>query len=348
MRTAISRCRTAFSAVLVLGGCAVTKNNDPDSDPSGTTDAGTSDPTTDAGTTDAGDPEPEVVDPPEGDYLDDTVDEEVPELDAAALTTAGNLALAEAVSVNGGPAVAAYFEALGDSDAACPVWNVSDGTPFWFDSCTTDSGAYFDGYGYHYEYVGESDGSNTWTGFAINTLATITTADGHVFEGAGAAGYLTGVDAGGNDVWYSYVQPGFSYDGAAAEGTWLDDGLDPNMTWYALRVPASGGVAATLNGSAKVSDGPLAALVFNDILLLDELLGSSCPEEPHGSLSVLDNDGHWIDVYFDGPEWEGPETPPELCDGCGAAWYRGTFLGEACFDFSPLADSDNFPFVDQE
>ena len=336
------RTSALMAFAMVLSACSGT---DDKSDSTDTVDPGTD---VDAGTTDTDPVEPDIVDPPEGDYLDDSAGSELPELDGAALTAAVNQAIADAMYVHGGPAVAGYFEALAQADSSCPQWGEDAGTPFWFDACTTESGATFDGYGYHYEYVGEADGEITWTGLAINTVGTITTPEGVTFEGGGSASYLTGTNEWDQDIWYSVIQPGFAYDGDAAEGTWLADGLDPDMAWYAVRGVDGVGAAATLNGSARVPDGAISALVFSEILLYDEAFGSSCPIEPSGSLSVLDNDGHWVDIYFDGPVWEGPETPAEACDGCGAAWYRGAYLGEACFDFSVLADWQSYPFAPLE
>ena len=47
-------------------------------------------------------------------------------------------------------------------------------------------------------------------------------------------------------------------------------------------------------------------------------------------------DGSWYDVLFDGPNDLQPETPPDLCDGCGQVYYQGDAMGEACADFSAL------------
>jgi len=292
------------------------------------------------------DKEAEIVDPPEGDYLSDDVDDTLPDLDGTALTAAIDAAIAQSMQVHGGPVVSAYVEALAGMDSACPTWGVDNGTPFWFDTCTSDAGTTFDGYGYHAEYDNYDDGDAVYSGLALYTVAQIESADGSVFEGAGGASFLQGVDSNGFDVWSSYVQPGFAYDGAAAAGTWLADGLDPEMTWYALKDPTSGGAASVLSGSATVADGPIAAIVFDELLMIDAAWGSSCPIEPHGGISVLDDEGNWIDLFFHGPEWEGTPTPEELCDGCGEAWYAGTYLGEACFDFSPLADWGNYPFAE--
>ena len=287
---------------------------------------------------------PPVVDPPTGDYLAPEDPDSAADLDITALSAAVNEALAVALRLHGGPPVAAYRELIAEADASCPVFGTSGGTPYWFDSCTTAAGAHFDGYGYQYEYVDQADGETTWNGFAVSMAGSITGAGGATLEGSGSAAFLTGGNIYGQDVWYSVVQPGFSWNGASAEGTWLADGLDPDLVWYAVRGVDDIGAAATLNGSAGVGSESVAALVFSDILLIDEAFGSSCPMEPAGSISVLDNEGHWIDMEFDGPAWEGTPTPEALCDGCGAAWYRGTYLGEVCVDFAPLADWSSYPF----
>jgi len=295
---------------------------------------------------DSDDIEAEIVEPPDGDYLADDDGSAPPELNEAALTATINEAIAGSMEVHGGPVVAAYSEALAGMDSGCPTWGVDNGTPFWFDSCTSGTGTTFNGYGYHTEYDGYDDGDIVWNGMALYTVAELETPDGAVFRGAGGAGFMHGVNRDGLDVWSSYVQPGFAYDGAAAEGTWLADALDPEMSWYALRDPSGEGAASILSGAAQVADGPVAAIVFDQVLMIDAAWDSSCPIEPSGSISVLDNEGHWIDLYFHGPKWDGTPTPEDLCDGCGEAWFAGTYLGEACFDFSPLTTWSDYSFAE--
>lgn len=289
---------------------------------------------------------PEIVDPPEGDYLADDASDDLPVLDAAALSVAINEALTQAMALHGGPVTAAYTEAVSGMDSDCPTWGVDNGTPFWFDTCTSDSGTLFDGYGYQAVYTDELVDDTTFSGLALYTVARIVSPDGSVFEGAGGASFLQGVNASGQDVWSSYVHAGFAYDGRAAEGTWLADGLDPDMSWYAVRDPASGGAASVLTGSSAVTDSAIEAVVFDQLLLFNEVFGSSCPMEPNGSISVLDSEGHWFDLYFHGQYWGDPATPEDLCDGCGEAWYAGTYLGEVCLDFSPLRDWSAYPFAE--
>lgn len=334
------------SLCLVLFGVAC--GGAKESDPAPTTGETPSVEPTPGADSDNGEPaEPSIVEPSDAPYLDDSGDQTPPELDETVLGAAVDAALLEAIATHGAPAVEAYFEMLDESDGVCPRWAVSGDTPYWFDSCTTEGGTTFDGYGYHQTYAGPYDGGVTWYGRAMYSVARIVGADGRQFDGAGGAGFLTGTDASGNDVWYSYVQSGFSYDGPAAEGTWLAEGLDPELTWYALRAPSGIGAAVTLSGSARTTGDAVEVLVFNDLLLIDEAFGSSCPEEPNGSISVLDGEGHWFDLYFDGPTWGGDATPEDLCDGCAAAWFGGAYVGEVCVDFSPLSDWDGYPFASE-
>lgn len=328
----------ALLAGLLAVACAADKSDDDGA--SATTDNTTTDP----GTTG----ETEVVEDNTGDYVTPDDGSGLPELDAEALQVAIEDAVADLISVNGGPAINAYFEAIAGMDASCPTWTYDGDVPVWFDTCTSSNGTTFDGYGYQYQYIDESDGTNTWNGWAINTASTVTLPSGEVFRGAGGAGFLQGVTNDGLDVWYSYVQPGYSYDGPAADDTWLSAGIDPEVSWYAYRMPTGEGVAAALTGTAEVDDGgAVSAMVFSDLLLIDEAFGS-CAIEPAGGMSVLDREGHWIDLFFDGPQWEGTPTPEDLCDGCGSAWYLGEYLGEVCIDWSPLSDWDAYPFADQE
>ncbi|MDG1480563.1 MAG: hypothetical protein P8R54_13280 [Myxococcota bacterium] len=236
-----------------------------------------------------------------------------------------------------GPIVSVYSALLAQSDSTCPLWSDYKGTPLWYDTCTADAGVSFSGYGLTQPWEGTDDGSgNRWWGTQIYSIATITDADGQVLTTGGSVASLTGVSADGAALIYALIEGSFSWDGPEAAGTWLDWGSTPSITWFSLRDPDSGGQVITVSGAITIDDGPIAAVVLDNIYLTDELLGSSCGEEPSGTISVLDSDGRWYDLIFDGPTDAVPEVAAGVCDGCATVWYRGSPLGEACVDFSIL------------
>ena len=148
----------------------------------------------------------------------------------------------------------------------------------------------------------------------------------------------------GVEIFYSYIEGGYSWDGPEADGTWLDWGVEPTLVWYASRDPSSGGKAITLSSSVSIDSGPFTAVFMDGVYLYEEVLGSSCGIEPSGTISLLDSEGRWTDLIFDGPTEFNAEVDAAVCDGCATAWYRGTALGEACIDFSALTDWEDSPW----
>ena len=61
-------------------------------------------------------------------------------------------------------------------------------------------------------------------------------------------------------------------------------------------------------------------------------------------MSVRDLDGDWYDVVFDGPTDWGADSDPDLCDGCGEAYFRGEDVGAVCPDFSGLNGWEGTPW----
>ncbi len=275
----------------------------------------------------------------EAPYLADPDGSEAPDFSSDDVAAAVEDALILITQLDVEPIVSVYDALLDQSDSSCPLWSDYKGTPLWYDTCTADSGVRFDGYGLAQPWEGTDDGSgNLWWGTQLYSIATITDADGQVFTTGGSAASLSGVSADGAELTYKVIEGGFSWDGPEAAGTWLDRGITPTLAWYSGRDPGSGGQVITVSGSITIDEGPIAAVVLDSIYLTDEILGSSCGEEPSGTISVLDSEGRWYDLIFDGPTDAVPEVPADVCDGCATAWYRGAPLGEACVDFSVLRD----------
>jgi len=291
-------------------------------------------------------PDPEEDDEP---YLSDDTDVDLPSFDAEAVGAALGAAMTDARQISAVPVVAGYFEATAGMDETCPGWLNFDGTEYWYDYCTTLDGTTFDGYGAHvlFEDYPLGDG-NYWDGYQISSLGSVTTPAGDVFEAAGAAYVLWTEASDGGLIYQSYVEGGFSYDGPAAAGTWLEDNLSPTLSTYAIAYPGFGpgaddGNAIVLSGQVLVEDASVAAVVFEELFIYDETLGSPCPSEPDGMISVLNTSGVWVDLVFDGGQW-GEAVDPAVCDGCGSAWYQGNLLGEVCADFSGLTDWGTNPW----
>jgi len=277
-------------------------------------------------------------------YIDPAEDPDPADFDAAEVAAIVEQALVGARGVHAGPVVAAYDEAIASVDEACPLWTSDGTTPYWVGGCTTDAGATFDGYGTQIVYESFPDGDIIWDGQAVNGVGAIETEAGHTFVAGGLAQRLAGVQSDGMFVFYSAMNEGFAYDGPAAAGTWLADGLSPELTTYALFDDATDGRALYLTGRVEVPDGPVQAVVFEQLLLIDAALGSPCPQEPSGGLSVLGEDG-WYDLTFHGPQFEsGDEYDASRCDGCGTAWHKGVSIGEACIDFSSMTDWSDSPW----
>jgi len=240
--------------------------------------------------------------------------------------------------------ITAYAEVTADMDD-CPTFYSSDGIDYWYDSCETAGGTAYEGYAYTSDYVDyEGGGGNIWSGEEVNGVATVVSADGSTFEAAGTATVLSVTNEAGQELYYSAMSEGFAYDGAAADGTWLAAELSPEIAMYALVDPATGGRALVITGRAIVDSDTLHAVVLDDITLFDEALGSTCPTEPSGTVSVLDAEGVWTDLVFDGPDLDGGGGEAEDCDGCAAAWQGADYLGEACIDFSALLGWEDTPF----
>ncbi len=292
--------------------------------------------------TDSGDAwtEPARDDP----YIDAAPDPDPAAFDAAEVVVVVEQALVGARAVHAGPVIAAYNEAIASVGDDCPLWTSDGTTPYWVGGCSTADGATFDGYGTRLVYEGFADGDVVWDGEAVNGVGAIETAAGHTFIAGGLAQRLAGVQSDGALVFYSALNAGFAYDGPASTGTWLADGLSPELVTYALLDDTTGGRALYLTGRVEVPDGPVRAVVFEELLLIDAALGGACPQEPSGGLSVLGVDG-WYDLTFHGPQLEsGEDVDASRCDGCGTAWHKGVAIGEACIDFSSMTDWIDSPW----
>jgi hypothetical protein len=240
------------------------------------------------------------------------------------------------------PVHAAYTRAMGESNGICPYEYVTPDGNYWFDSCSTESGASYDGYVFAYEAVGEPDpyGSGMltdyWSAFGG---AVVTDSAGNVLELSGAiTEYHSYGDSGGIwvDAWYVDLSGTFRWDGPEARGTWLEDGYDPDLSWQRTAAAELGAGGVYLTGGYSGLPGGWA-VAFDENQVGHELLGYPCTEEPTGTVSVRAPDGAWYDVRFDG--WlYGEEGSPAACDGCGRAFLAGDELGRVCVSVDTLLE----------
>ena len=74
------------------------------------------------------------------------------------------------------------------------------------------------------------------------------------------------------------------------------------------------------------------AVVFDSLNVVDHasrIMGCEC--EPHGSVAILTQEGHWFDLEFESMDIEGLD--PNLgCDQCTTVWFEDHPLGEVCIN----------------
>ncbi|MEL6346861.1 MAG: hypothetical protein AAFV53_27355, partial [Myxococcota bacterium] len=269
-------------------------------------------------------------------YLGDAPAEDDAAFSPEEVAAAIEAALDQAMSLNAEPIVSIYEEMMAGADAGCPQWTENDGNPLWLDTCTASSGTRFEGYGLYFPLNNLPDGTgNVWNGVQLFSVANMTTPGGDVLTLGGEAGQLVGTNAAaGYQVFNTYMADGYQWDGANTQ-SWLDLGISPQLSLFAYRYD-NGSTVTQLSALIELEDGPIQAVVLDDLYILDTPGDIYCEAEPSGTISLLDADGRWYDLIFDGPAQGQLDVPEESCDGCATTWYRGTSLGDACADFSAL------------
>lgn len=253
--------------------------------------------------------------------------------------------LASALDLNAAPVLAAYEASLESADEGCPDWYEQDGNVFWYSYCTSDSGAYFDGYGFTYVYEDTElmgEGGGLWDGVALSGAATITQPDGGSFHYGGYAYLAQGwQEAYSADLYYSALAGAFVWDSPEAAGTWISDGASPAYTLYLLD-SSQYGRAVYMAGSAVLEGGLASAIDVNEVGLYDTGWGFPCDQEPAGTISVRSPAGTWVEVNYDvdGTTW----SMTGECDGCGEGFVEGASIGQVCSDFTGLLDWGETPW----
>jgi hypothetical protein len=269
------------------------------------------------------------------------------DLAAADLESAIDAAVASVLALNAAPVFPAYHAAMAGAQSDCPAYYDYQGSQYWYDQCSTDAGTSFSGYGFYQLYDDYDAGDGVvYDGESLSGVAQITTPEGYNFAAGGAAYNLVAyspVDAEWRYTYFaSVIQGAFAWDGPEADGTWLADGLAPDLSVAAYNTDY--GNFASVDGGLSGLGGDVDTVVFDGVVLIDASLGSSCPSEPSGTVSVRDAYGNWYDVVFDGPPDLETTADPDLCDGCGAAFFHGEPVGAVCADFTPLLDWETAPW----
>lgn len=265
-----------------------------------------------------------------------------PAIDADALGLAIEEAAGQVLSLNAVPVWQSYLAATATADAYCPAVYTGPEATYWFDQCTDSSGTSYAGYGYVIAYDDLPNEDYSMTARGLFSVATVDTASGDRFESGGSASWLVATNSGElpHTYYQSAINGSFTWTGPEADGTWMHSGLVPDLTVTAAWVPDNGfGDSAQLvylQGALSGMAGAHTALSFEGFRLATATLGSACELEPSGVISLRLEDGTWVDVLFDGPTDEDPAVGPGICDGCGAATWRGEPVGEVCADFSAL------------
>lgn len=277
-------------------------------------------------------------------YIYDEADEPGIDVDLDVLSNSVQAMLQDLYRLNASPVFDAYDQVDAWRTESCPREYSMDGNVYWFDQCTTASGAAFSGYGFVYRYEDYPMGDG-WTGDLdiLQGAAQVVTPDGDILDVAGGAQLTVAVhDSQPANLYTSVLRGTFDWDGPGAEGTWLEAGATPDLSIQVYERTDVGGRMVQLSGGVADLDTDLTAVLFDQVQLIENALGGSCEQEPSGVVSVRTAEGDWIDLVFDGPVEFGDPAPD--CDGKGRAWYRGQELGEVDVDFSVLFAQGGAPW----
>lgn len=277
--------------------------------------------------------------------------EKVPSLTTKQVETAISEGLAALVMLDPMDLHNSYESFRAASDENCPYYDEdyyeTYETTYWGDTCTTAAGAAFDGYGYSYEFDDYVSGDYTYPEYRyFYGTARMTDLDGNTWEGSGYSSYYQyryQFDPESvHSNWSSYGS--FDRTGSFDEENWVDNGFSYEIYRYLSYYGAYPGAVLTLDASISGLDTIAGTLNIDDFWMYSETLGSPCPEEPYGTISVRSDEGDWFDATFDGPPYWGGANFPEACDGCGDLYFQGVEMGTVCPDFSLLSGWEVVPW----
>ena len=236
-----------------------------------------------------------------------------------------------------------YSMVMSHADSYCPQAYTVNGNSFWYGVCTSAAGMSYDGYLFYNTYNGYDlfgDGS-LWDAELLSGVTQMVAPDGRLIHWGGSAYLAEGISMDGYPVFYSNITGSFLDDGS--ETDWLVEGQSDTLMMYGALFSADTSVstnALMINGSMRWH-GAATAIRFDGLITYAAAIGYPCWQEPHGTLSIRDAYGRWVDVTFDvNMDWvlEGE------CDGCGRALFNGDPIGEVCIDTAPMLDWRESPW----
>jgi hypothetical protein len=289
--------------------------------------------------------DPPVEDPSAWSYQGDA--DPTPILDLEDVAIAIEELISKVLATNASPVLQGYDSVMVHSDDYCPYAYAYEDlsgpgleTTLWYGGCQTQDGTEYGGYAFHvvYDDYYEAASDVTYNGVYIAGQAEVIETDGSTFRAGGVAYAVSGIVSEGTDAEfhlnYSILSGTFSWDGDEGR-SWLSTDLLPDLTLMSYWWPSYDSGYLYLHGGASGLGGTVDTVVFDELQIADAAIGW-CDKEPYGQASVRDDDGNWYDVIYDGETWDAPALGDGTCDGCGAVYFRGDYLGEACSDFSPL------------
>jgi hypothetical protein len=317
--------KTTLPAILLIWGCG---SDDP---------PGGGSPTS-PGT----EPEPEAPSP----YIGPEGEPPVATADLSEIEAAAQAALDGVRALNGRPVQTAYEVAMLGQEGACPDYYANDYGTYWYDTCTSSLGSTFSGYAFAYfedDYYDEAN-DLTYSFWQVYGGGTVVDAVG-LLELSGSAFWLEGSTSdNAASLWQTSVAGTFSYDGPEAAGTWLaGDGNDPDLYMYATRYNMYDANYLYIDGGYSGFGEVGWAASFADLELMDALVGTSCPEEPGGTMAIRAGDGGWYDLLFQGAT-SYSAADDDGCDGCADVFFEGDKIGQACVDIAGVIGWDGAPW----
>lgn len=265
------------------------------------------------------------------------------EWDLEGLSSAVTDALAGIRTQHASVILEGYSMVMSHADPYCPQAYTVNGNSFWYGVCTSTAGMSYDGYLFYNtyeEYDLFGDGA-LWDAEFLSGVTQMVAPDGRLIHWGGSAQLAEGISVDGYPVFYSNITGSFLDDGSDTD--WLIEGQSDTLMMYGLLFSDDALTPATalmINGSMQWS-GAATAIQFENVITYSAAIGYPCWKEPHGTLSIRDAYGRWVDVTFDvNMDWvlEGE------CDGCGRALFNGEDVGAVCIDAAPMLDWRESPW----
>ncbi|MFT6157504.1 MAG: hypothetical protein ACJAZO_003780 [Myxococcota bacterium] len=279
-------------------------------------------------------------------YVYDDVDETTPALALTELEAAIEGFFSVIFTITAQPLADAYWELAADQDAYCPPQYTEDGNTYWFGECTTEGGTTYSGYAFAQEYADVAEGEYVYEGAAIFGVFDLVGANGETLTGGGEASWVNAVYTGDDTAHTTHqnnVSGTFYWDAPRAADSWLSGEVNPDILMVANYIPEFNGGRIQMSGGVSGLGAPADTVVVDELVMVHPDI-TACGIEPAGVMGVRAADGNWFDVVFDGTTEFGGEIDPETCDGCGGVYWRGSYLGDVCPDFSALSEWENTPW----